>query len=151
MSNVMVKEYYGTSTPEGMDVDPGAQQLAMLVVFAALQDKYGVPHRFQFSEGQSAHAGTREWRELSSKDANKWRRFKVCRREIDAFEHMTAFDFWVHLMGGDPRMWRHRFRTFNNDGKAKDRLENAARKLWERDVQAYALGQKKGRERWTGC
>jgi len=131
MSNVMVKEYYGTSTPEAMDVDRGVQRLAMLVLFAALKDKYGKAHKFQFSEGESPHAGNREWRALRNTDDERWRDFVVSPEEVEDFEGDAAFDYWVALMGGDIRLWHRIFKDFNVDGDARRMLETASQRLRE--------------------
>ena len=110
MSNVMVKEYYGTSTPEDMDIDEGVQELAAAVLRAAFKDRNGGPYKFLFTEWMNPKSGTKEWRALGDKDDEWFRDYQVSRAEVDGFVNGPEFDFWVRLMGGTPERWHRIFK-----------------------------------------
>ena len=133
MGTVTATRYYcGNSTPEGMDVDKGPQELAMRVILAALVDRFGIhPHKFLFSEWVHPKGGTREWRALAAMDDERWRDFKVSVAEVEEFERSPAFDFYVALMGGSSQRWHAIFRDYGNVPDGPHILESAAQRLRE--------------------
>ena len=130
MGTVTATRYYcGNSTPEGMGVDKGVQELGMKVLFAALVDKFGKPHKFVYTSYSQQRAD--RWKGLHSTDDKRWRDFKVSVAEIEEFERSPAFDFYVALMGGSSQRWHEIFRDYGNVPDGPHILESAAQRLRE--------------------
>ena len=126
MNDLAVRKYYGSGTPEDMDVDTGVQELAARVLLAALKDKYGHAHTFQFTGCENPKGGNRKWRELRNTDDERWRDFEVSVAEVEEFEASPAFDDFVALMGGSPARWHEIFRGYGEEPD-RERLLEAAR------------------------